>query len=175
VSSLDSSALTVCAGVLMRLAASSVILWRPRHVPMLPSRALWLGHASCQYSPLPLELDARGLIHSCGWCGLARGWCWRVWGFVRYVIDSVFASLIVFIVSPRQSTMRQRASSLPLDRRVSTRRRPLRLVLHILSCHSTCPVDLCACVSARSASVRFDSGSAVWVDMHVLRGSCCMR
>ena len=112
--------------------------------------------------PLPLELDARGLIlcirRSLKW------WRWY-WGTLRYVIDNRGGALIGWFVSGRQSTLCQHASSLPLDQCVSTRRRPLCLVLHAtlrFLCHA---ISRRVHVFVRDVSTSFDNGLATWLDL----------
>ena len=115
--------------------------------------------------PFPLELDARGFAPSLR--GLVGWWRW-VWWVLRYVVDTCFVALIILFVSGRRSTLRQRASesSLPLDRRVSTRRRPLCLVLHAtvrFLCHA---VGRRVRIFVRGASDSFGSGLATSVKLH---------
>ena len=81
---------------------------------------------------LPLELNARGFVL---WVrGLIR-WRRRIWGIHRYVVETWFVALIVFVSSRRRSPRRGRASLLlssqttVLDMSSTSPSRPSRLGL----------------------------------------------
>ena len=86
---------------------------------------------------------------------------------LRYVVEVRFVVLIIF-VSPRcRPSARQSTSSLPLDRHLSMRRRPLDLVLDVVGYSPDLSVDPCVCAFERDAPVLFGVGITVRVDMDV--------